>query len=489
MRAALNDPALLGDALPGESWSAWRILLIAAMGEPLSADERVVFTRLTGRESEPGVVVETLLTVAGRRSGKSRAMAAFAVFLSCVCDWRQMLSLGERGLVLFLAPSERQATNVFRYAAALIDHAPLLGELVASRTDGTLSLSNGIDLEVQAASWRRSRGGTAVAIVLDECAYFHSADDSSNSDAELVVALRPSLATTGGPMLLTSSPSTMEGVVYRLHKRHYGPAGDPQIVVVQSDSRGLNPMLSARVVERAYEDDATAAESEYGGAFRQFTTAYLERALIEKAVVVGSVPVPVPLPGISYVAFVDVSGGAGADSYAIAIGHNQRHESREVAVLDALFEARPPFDPEVVTAKAADLLKLWGLNHVVGDAYGGQWPATAFSRHGISYQNAQLTKSEIYLHVLPLFTSARVALLDGQPRLIDRLAALKRRVGQGGREAIDHPRGGHDDSANSVCGMLWRLSPVRRPAPPTVMPFAPTKEGWGYDRHHVGLIT
>jgi hypothetical protein len=33
LRAALEDPALLGKALPGDSWKAWRIILIAAMGE------------------------------------------------------------------------------------------------------------------------------------------------------------------------------------------------------------------------------------------------------------------------------------------------------------------------------------------------------------------------------------------------------------------------------------------------------------------------
>jgi hypothetical protein len=32
LRAALEDPALLGKALPGDSWTAWRIILIAAMG-------------------------------------------------------------------------------------------------------------------------------------------------------------------------------------------------------------------------------------------------------------------------------------------------------------------------------------------------------------------------------------------------------------------------------------------------------------------------
>ena len=36
MRRALEDPRLFGTVLPGESWSAWRTLLIAIMGEALS---------------------------------------------------------------------------------------------------------------------------------------------------------------------------------------------------------------------------------------------------------------------------------------------------------------------------------------------------------------------------------------------------------------------------------------------------------------------
>ena len=149
--------------------------LIAISGEPLHAVERGAFRKLTGGRIEPGTMVDTFLAVAGRRSGKSRAAAVLVVYLSCLCDWSDCLSIGERGLALFVAPTERQAGIVFRYAAALVDHAPLLAALVESRADGQLSLNNGIDLEVQAASWRRSRGGTAVVIVLDETAFLHTA--------------------------------------------------------------------------------------------------------------------------------------------------------------------------------------------------------------------------------------------------------------------------------------------------------------------------
>ena len=34
MRRALEDPDLFGRILSGDSWRGWRVLLIAAMGEP-----------------------------------------------------------------------------------------------------------------------------------------------------------------------------------------------------------------------------------------------------------------------------------------------------------------------------------------------------------------------------------------------------------------------------------------------------------------------
>ena len=222
MREALRDRHLLGDALPGDSWSAWRTLLIAAAGEALTDDERQTFKALTGRDREPGAMIETLLVVAGRRSGKTKAMAVLSIYLATLCDWSGDLSLGERGLALFMAPTERQAGVAHRYAEAIVDHVPLLQGLIENRTANSLTLRRSIDLETQPASWRFSRGFTSVSVTLDECAFFYCSDEAANSDTELLIVLRPSLSTTNGPMLLTSSPSNIEGVVYRLWKRHHG---------------------------------------------------------------------------------------------------------------------------------------------------------------------------------------------------------------------------------------------------------------------------
>ena len=53
LRKALEDSELLGSALAGPTWQAWRSVLLAAMGEPLNKDELATFTKFTGRRDSP----------------------------------------------------------------------------------------------------------------------------------------------------------------------------------------------------------------------------------------------------------------------------------------------------------------------------------------------------------------------------------------------------------------------------------------------------
>ena len=64
------------------------------MGEALTDDERVIFTKLTGREREPGVRCFILLVIAGRRGGKSRAISCLVVFLAVFFDHGAKLAPG-----------------------------------------------------------------------------------------------------------------------------------------------------------------------------------------------------------------------------------------------------------------------------------------------------------------------------------------------------------------------------------------------------------
>jgi hypothetical protein len=211
IREALADAQLLGNVIGGESWQAWRLLLIAAMGEALDEAERELFRKLTGREAEPRQRIEEAAFVVGRRGGKSRSMATLASYIAGLC--KHQLVHGERGVLLCIAPDQRQAAIVLEYAAAAFEQSPILRQLISNRTADTLELTDGISIEVRSASFRRLRGPTYVGVIADEAAFWYSDEFSSNTDSEILNAVRPGLATTGGPLIIASSPYAKRGVL------------------------------------------------------------------------------------------------------------------------------------------------------------------------------------------------------------------------------------------------------------------------------------
>ena len=448
MRKALEDPNLLGHALPGPTWRPWRVLLIALMGESLTDDERVIFRELTGRDHEAGFRCEEFIAIIGRRGGKSRAMAALVAYVTGLCDHPELV-LGERGMALIIASDQEQALTCLSYVEAAFMGSPLLRQLIESKTQKQIRLTNKLLIMVRASDYRRVRGVTLLLAIADEAAFWTSTADSANPDSEIIGALRPALATCGGLLCLISSPHAKRGELWNLYKRYYGPAGDPHVLVAKAPSRTMNPSLPESVVRRAIERDAVAAASEYGVEFRSDVANFIDREVV-MAAVMPNVREIMPAAGTSYMAFCDPSGGS-ANSFTIAIGHTRG----DVVVIDCVREIPAPFSPEIATAELALVLKSYRVSKVTGDRYAGEWPREAFMRHGISYELAPAPKSTLYLTALPLLNSGRIELVDNR-RLIAQICNLERRTARGGRDSVDHPAGSahHDDLANAALGLV-----------------------------------
>ncbi len=343
MREALESDGYFGRLLAGDSWRAWRGLLVAIVGEELTEDERGPFQSLTGRKREPLEPVEEFWAVIGRRGGKTRATAILAAYIAGCVDHRETLAPGERGALPILAASTAQASQAFNFVSGIFATAPNLKGLLENETADTISLASGVDITIRPASFRTIRGITAIAAIADEIAFWRS-DDSANPDTEILRALRPALATTGGLLAAISSPHAKRGELYNTFKRHYGPNGHPLILVAKAPSRTMNPSLSQRVVDRAYEEDPEAASAEYGAEFRGDLAIFVNRDAIEGSVAQG-VTVRAPVSGHAYVGFVDPSGGSN-DSMTMAVAHDENG----CAVLDYVGERKPPFSPESVVA-------------------------------------------------------------------------------------------------------------------------------------------
>jgi hypothetical protein len=146
-------------------------------------------------------------------------------------------------------------------------------------------------------------------------------------------------------MFLISSPYARKGELWNLFKQHYGPNGDPLILVAQGSSKSFNPTLPQSVVDRAYERDAVAAAAEYGGEFR----IDIQQLFIREAVLACVAPCVYERSRQHYEwyhAFCDPSGGS-SDSMTLAIGHLDI--TTGVMIVDAIREAKPPFSPEAAS--------------------------------------------------------------------------------------------------------------------------------------------
>ena len=452
---SLADDHLFATLFAATSWRPWKAYLAALFALPFPSDETLAWYRAhTGREEWPGVAFKESALVIGRRGGKSRVLALIAVFLACFRDYSQCLAPGEVATIAIVAADRRQARSIFRFVSGMLQAVDMLAGLVTDETAETISLSNNVVIEIVTASFRVTRGYTYAAVLCDEVAFWRS-DDSANPDIEIIAALRPGLATIPSAILLiASSPYRKRGVLWNTFSRHYGQDG-ARVLVWKATSLEMNPGLDPVIVAEAYEDDPDAAAAEYGGEFRNDLSDFVPRAVVDACTVPGRFEIP-PIGGLHYSAFVDPSGGTGADSMTLAVAHFER----EKAILDCVREVRPPFSPEQVTFDFAALLKIYGISKVMGDRYAGEWPRERFRTHGITYDLSDAPKSEIYQSFLPALNSGRVELLN-LPRLATQLCGLERRTSRSGRDSIDHAPGGHDDIANVVAGVLLNVSKAK----------------------------
>src|SRR5262249_23868762 len=320
LRTALENPQLLGGAIPGHSWHGWRSLLLAPMGEPPKPEELGTHRRPNERGQPPTERVSELVAVVGRRGGKSRAIATLLCYLACLVDYRPRLASGEVGVALCIAPSQEQSKIVRDYCEGILEASPILRQLIRRSTSETIELTNRVVISVRSASYRRLRGQTCIACIADEAAFWFN-EDSSNPDYEILNAVRPSLATTGGLLCVISSPYARRGVLWDSFKNHFGAQGNPSILVAKAATRELNPSLSQQFIDREYEKDPIWAAAEYGAEFRTDIESFVTSESVEGCIDAGVRERPYDRRNL-YSAFIDPSGGA-SDSFTMAVAHKE----------------------------------------------------------------------------------------------------------------------------------------------------------------------
>jgi hypothetical protein len=483
---ALNDPKVFGRYFKADSWNVWRVFLAALFGLPLGHDQLQLFQQFTGRSVAPASPLREAWLVVGRRGGKSFVLATIAVFLACFKDWRPFLGPGEVGTIMIIAKDRAQARSIKRFISGMLRETPMLSRVLEEETAESIRLRNRIVIEIHTASYRSTRGYTIVAALLDEIAIWETDETSAEPDVEVINAIKPGMLTVPGSMLLcASSPHARRGALWEAYRKHFGQDNDP-VLVWQAATRAMHPTVPQSDIDAHMAEDPARAQAEYYAQFRTDVETFVSREVVDAAVAVGRHELS-RVEGVRYTGFTDPSGGS-SDSMSLAICHVEGDAAGNRRMpLDLVREVKPPFSPDAVVAEFAALLKAYGIHTVCGDRYGGMWPRERFAVHGVAYQPATKSASELYLELLPILNSGRVELLD-HPRLIAQLCQLERSPARSGRDNISHPPGGHDDIVNAVAGavVMAQAAAIQEPTSFPIPIFSGTPRGIPGQNYGVG---
>lgn len=438
----------------GDQWLPWRAFWKAVYALPMTAEELAIFQRHTKRDVPPAQAVAEAWMCIGRGGGKTRNSALHAVYRAITFD-ASKVAKGEDVIIPLLASDRRQAKIGLKYIREGFNVLPLVAPYVnRGMLKELIEYKTGANVEVVTASTKAPRGYSCPTANCDEIASWHNDDDGANPDAEVIIALRGSLGRVKDSVLLVlSNPAAPKGELYAAVEQFYG-RDDPDVLVWVADTLSMNPTYDRRAIARLFKKDPVVAMSEFGAdgvvTFRQGRSALFDADPLNACVVIDQRELP-PVSGTRYYAFVDMAEGSrSGDSATLAIAH--RDGGR--AILDLLREVEPKFSPgQVIMEQFAPVLRQYGCTHATGDRHAVGFVTEFFDSCGIKFVPSVHSKSELYGELLPLVNTGLCALLD-HPTLKNQLLALERRSVRGGRDSIDHPRGGHDDVANVCAGAL-----------------------------------
>src|SRR5262249_34823904 len=158
--------------------------------------------------------------------GKTRFASALVAFASAM---QNQVKDGLLYGILVAQDARASQRTALSYISSIFDDSPALSSMITNRTADTIELENNVRISVYPCRPPPVRGIRPCIAICAELAFFRSTD-LVPTDAEMLRALRPCLATTGGRLVILSSPYGQSGALWELPRRHFGRDDAPVLV-------------------------------------------------------------------------------------------------------------------------------------------------------------------------------------------------------------------------------------------------------------------
>ena len=220
----MTTPELCGTEFTAESWAVHREVIARLWdgdAHLIAPEQQAIARQLLGSEQLPTEPPDEMYLAFGRRSGKTRFEAVAGVHAWAEEYRPKGLATGEWATISCHCVDKKQARTWFSYCQGLIEASPMLSAEVDNVTAECIESKHFTRLEVFTANFRSARGYTMPLAIIDEAAFLRD-EYSSTPDIELRRSLLPALATLHGRLLVVSSLHRRAGLMYDMHRRHFG---------------------------------------------------------------------------------------------------------------------------------------------------------------------------------------------------------------------------------------------------------------------------
>jgi hypothetical protein len=404
------------------------------------------------------------LIVAGRRAGKSSGGGAGgAVYIAVEEGEEHMryLSPGQRGHVIVVSRTQRQAIETLRYARAIVEahFSDRVEEVLESQSGGEIRFTNGVVISVMTASASSLRGFTCIGAVIDEAGFLGGADqEDDRALEEIISSLRMCmLAPAGAPprrLLVISSPGVRAGYLYETGARHRTDADAP-VFVAHGASFVWNESLSMEQLRAEEERDPRRYRREVLAEFVDAINPLLPPDAIDRAHADRDAQ-PLAPSDLDAAAAVDLS--TRRDSIALTIAaRDDSGDLPKIVVLGAWrWTPRPgaPLDITTVIRAVCEILRTYGISRLTADQWSFDAVKVLFAQHGVELVEhtwSQPSKVQKFNTMRDLMIDGRVS-LPAHEQLITELRQLDETILPSGLVRIA-ARGGRasDDMAFATC--------------------------------------
>lgn len=454
------------------STPAWRALVKADYGSPLTPDEMALYLEMSGGVPPCEGGSTRILNILGRRSGKSETVARCIFFeINCVAHYKY-LAPGQVGIFAIIAQERDISCEVFRYLAGFNEFSifkPYIKKIHDTANDRRIVFANGIEARVITASKKSVRGPTYVGGCLDEIAFWDH--DGESRDADIIDAFTPgfSRSTHMPPRRLwaISSANVKRGWAWDTFDRSYGKSGTVWTARTAS-SLFVRPDLDEKEIIADCDGRPGKREREYECVWGSTdASAFFGETLITACTdkTRSSAALPPRVEGVTYRVGIDAA--FVHDEFSIAVACSQlvippgapltperQHRERrtEIAYTEGLKPSpKKPLNPLECVARVVEICRHFGTTTVYADQHEAASLRESFKQCGIkmvlvpwTHGTSEGSKSNRFLAVRDAMLASKLTLPD-DPELVASLGVVMGEPTSSGETRIVKSKG--DDRA------------------------------------------